>query len=220
MAKPSDFFLGIFDFFAVLLPGACFVYLLQFFSDYSTLTFLLPESLTQNWVLFLVLAYIAGHFLHEFGGLLLDNSIYNNIYIRFFRKNHYHTSKLIRDHAYSEDDSNTIQTLLGRVYLTNSIDTNGTNYYNWCYSTLRISSSNGAKEVDRLQANSKFFRSLVFVFILAAALGIVKSLWLFFLVSIALTLFAIWRYCNLRWTATKRIYEYYLIYQLQKNNKG
>lgn len=66
-------------------------------------------------------------------------------------------------------------------------------------------------EVDRLQADSKFFRSLVFVFLLAAAVSFREaSLWVP-AVAVLLTFFAIWRFCDLSWTATKRVYEYYLL---------
>ena len=58
MTKPSDFFVGVIDFFAVLLPGASLVYLLQPLIVTGMSTPWLPATPTQGWVVFLVLAYI------------------------------------------------------------------------------------------------------------------------------------------------------------------
>jgi hypothetical protein len=217
--KPSDFFIGVTDFFAVLLPGAAVVYLLQPIVLTVTRRPWLPATPTEGWVLFLVLAYIAGHLLHAIGSWLLDHYIYDELYVPLWKSCHSQAAKLIseadssnqRDSLDLRKDKKAAPTLLARVYLTNRVNPQGTNYYDWCLSDLRVNSPAGAAEVDRLQADSKFFRSMVFVFLVAALLGLREaSLWVS-AGGAVLAMFAIWRFCELRWNATKRVYEYYLL---------
>lgn len=213
MPKPSDFFLGVTDFFAVLLPGASVLYLLRPIVLTSTPRRWLPDTPTQGWAMFLVLSYIAGHLLHAMGSWLIDDYVYGKWYLPRRRAPHSRAAKWISEAKRSGllEDTKAAATLLARVYLTNRIDPRGTNYYDWCLSDLRVNNPNGAAEVDRLQADSKFFRSMVFVFLLAALLALLESLVWVSAGSAVLAMFAIWRFCELRWGATKRVYEYYLL---------
>ncbi len=211
MTKPSDFFIGLVDFFAVLLPGAVLIYLLQPLIVNGMPKAWLPITSTQGWVVFLVLAYITGHLLHALGSLLLDKYVYQKLYLRRFRSSHWKAAKLTGDTLALKKDEDAAKTLLARVCLTTKVNPTGTNYYDWCLSDVRVSSPAGAIEVDRLQADSKFFRSMVFVFFVAALVSFRKApMWLP-LGAAFLAVFAIWRFCELRWTATKRVYEYYLL---------
>ena len=220
MPKPSDFFLGVTEFFALLLPGASVLYLLRPIVLTCTLRPWLPDTTTQGWAVFLVLAYIAGHLLHAMGSWLIDDYIYGKWYLPRWRSPHSLAAKWIgeadpsspRDSSGLLKNTKTAATLLARVYVTNRVDPRGTNYYDWCLSDLRLNNPDGAAEVDRLQADSKFFRSMVFVFLLAALLGLRDPrLWVVSAGSAVLAMFAIWRFCELRWGATKRVYEYYLL---------
>jgi hypothetical protein len=212
VGKPSDFFVGVTEFFAVLLPGASVLYLLRPVVLTRTPKPWLPATPAEGWAVFLVLAYIAGHLLHATGSWLFDHYIYGKLYVPRWRSPHSRAAKWIREGNSSglHKDTEAAATLLARVYLTNRANPQGTNYYDWCLSDLRVNSPAGAAEVDRLQADSKFFRSMVFVFLLVALLGLrQRPLWVSG--GAALAIFAIWRFCELRWTATKRVYEYYLL---------
>lgn len=211
MTKPSDFFIGVVDFFAVLLPGAALVYLFRPFLVTSTPKVWLPPTPTQAWVLFLVLAYIVGHLLHALGSWLLDDYVYGKIYLPRFKSSHAQAAKLTGDRSALGNDKDAAKTLLARVCLTTEANSTGTNYYDWCLSDVRVGSPAGVAEVDRLQADSKFFRSMVFVFLTAALVSFREAQVGFSIGAGALTIFAIWRFCELRWTATKRVYEYYLL---------
>lgn len=211
MTKPSDFFIGVTDFFAVLLPGAALVYLLQPLMIAGTPRAWFPATPTQGWVMFLVLAYIAGHLLYALGSWLLDKYVYRKLYLPRFRAPHAQAAKLTDTPFALGNDKDAAKTLLARVCLTTKADSTGTNYYDWCLSDVRVSSPVGAAEVDRLQADSKFFRSMVFVFLTAALVSFHEAQVGFSIGAAALTVFAIWRFCGLRWTATKRVYEYYLL---------
>jgi hypothetical protein len=213
VAKPSDFFVGVIDFFAVLLPGASLVYLLQPLIVTGLPRAWLPATPEQAWVVFLVLAYIAGHVLHAIGSWLLDDYIYGKFYVPRWKSSHSRAAKWIRqaDSCGLRGDTESAATLLARVYLTTRVNPQGTNYYDWCLSDVRVNSPAGATEVDRLQSDSKFFRSMVFVFLVAALLSSREALVWVSAGTAALTIFAIWRFCELRWSATKRVYEYYLL---------
>ena len=211
MTKPSDFFIGVVEFFAILLPGAALVYLLEPLAIAAAPKVWLPTTETQTWMAFLVLAYIAGHLLHQLGGWLLDKYIYGKFYLPRCRSSHALAKTLAKNPSALREDTNASKTLLARVCLTTQIDPTGTNYYDWCLSAVRVASPAGATEVDRLQADSKFFRSMVFVFLVAALISLREAAWLTSVSALVLMFFAGWRFCELRWTATKRVYEYYLL---------
>jgi hypothetical protein len=69
-AKPGDFFLGIIEFFAVLLPGAAFVYLIQPWTLGQLPIELIPTGPLQPLATFLILAFFAGHLVHALSGWL------------------------------------------------------------------------------------------------------------------------------------------------------
>jgi hypothetical protein len=83
MPKPTDFFIGLIDFFAVLLPGAILAYLLLLFPWNEQLKDVLREHLSDpaaGWAAFLVMAYVLGHLLHHLGGFL-DDWIYDSWFV-------------------------------------------------------------------------------------------------------------------------------------------
>lgn len=216
MTKPSDFYIGVVEFFGVLLPGAAITYLLQPFLVENIPTFWLPTSSTKGWVMFIVLAYIAGHLLHGLGSELLDKYVYDKFYIRYCKKDHYKVSATIKNEAKKneldlEKEVEASKTLLALIYLNETANSQGTNYYDWCLSDVRVHVPAGASEVDRIQADSKFFRSMFFVFLIAGIICGLNDQFDLLFGTIAFAFFALWRFCKLRWTATKRVYEYYLL---------
>ncbi len=60
MSKPSDFFVGIIDLFAVFLPGGVLTFIL--FQSYSSfIDSTLHISGNQSWVAFFFFSYLLGH---------------------------------------------------------------------------------------------------------------------------------------------------------------
>ena len=78
--KPSDLFIGVFEFFGILLPAAAFMFLLDspIALAFEKVVPRLHNDL-ERWIGFLFAAYIAGHFLHSLG-FLLDEFIYDPFY--------------------------------------------------------------------------------------------------------------------------------------------
>lgn len=71
--KPGDVFLTITSFFAILVPGAIFVFLAVF--SWSQVLPALPTGLPASfgpWIAFFVVSYLVGQFLYATGSWLLD----------------------------------------------------------------------------------------------------------------------------------------------------
>ncbi len=88
---PEQFFIGVFDFFSIVLPGALLTYLFKdnvgppFFGDnYQKL------AGTEGWLVFLFSSYLVGHFVFLLGSWLLDDHLYDPIrsatYVRQVRR--------------------------------------------------------------------------------------------------------------------------------------
>jgi hypothetical protein len=72
--KPADFFVGLVDFFAILLPGAMLAFVLDKRVELSDLSFprlAFPEGWTA-FAAFALVAYVLGHFVFVVGSLCFD----------------------------------------------------------------------------------------------------------------------------------------------------
>src|ERR1051325_6653126 len=79
--KPSDFFLGVFEIFAILLPGGIALLLLVNWDGWKPSGSLIPHSETTSWIVLLIGSYVLGHLLAAIGSVLLDP-----LYDRFYKK--------------------------------------------------------------------------------------------------------------------------------------
>lgn len=198
ISKPGDLLLGVMDFFSLLLPGAVLVGFLSFSGRYgqsgSFLQWLGLEGLsgTPAWAAFLLAAFIAGHILNGLSSLL-DKAVYDSIFVKRWKRRRGPDPLYVAAKQQMADD-------LGP-------DKEITNTYWWAATVVRTSSPAGASEVERLAADSKFFRSLV----IALAVASFGSPRMVALLLSALVAFSLWRYCELRWKATERLYEYYVL---------
>lgn len=210
--KPGDFFLGATEFLAVLVPGAAAIYLVQPLVAPFVPNQLRPPDGPERWIAFLVLAYALGHMLHA-GVSSLDKRIYDHWYLKQYQPDHYRAVRLVAKDGIAAlaGDAKAVNTLYARVVSQVGHDATGTSRYDWCLSFIHTQSAAAAQEVDRYQANSKLFRSLAVVFGLAALVTAGYGAWGTAAVSLLLVPLAIYRYCSLRWDATKRLYEYYLL---------
>jgi len=82
--KPANFFIGLLDFFSIILPGIILCYLqLPFLNSITNDFFKDLLDNTQCIVGLLIASYVAGHFVYALGSLL-DHYAYE-----FFRKKVY-----------------------------------------------------------------------------------------------------------------------------------
>ena len=148
--KPNDLLVGIVDFFAVLLPGAVLAFALQLAKVGFIERQLLGRSQEEKWIIFVVASYLLGHFVSLIGAAFLDD-LYDKTYAR---------------RRYTGDGSrllNYVGRIKRRALSGNEIENN----FKWARAFIRLNKSDVAADIDRLEADSKFFRSLAVV----AALG-------------------------------------------------
>ena len=198
--KPSDFFLGIIDFFGLLLPGAVLASFVAFGGSRAgdgLKSWLGLDNLAggagAGWAAFLLAAFIAGHILNGVGSLLFDKPIYDKVFVGLWKRRHG------PDPLYKAARSQMAKDLGAEKEITNA--------YWWAAAVVRTQAPEAIAEVDRLAADSKFFRSLA----LALAVTLVGAKVKVVLPLVLLIFFSLWRYCELRWKATERQYEYYVL---------
>ena len=153
MAKPSEFYVGVIDLFAILLPGAIATALLE--PRIGNVVFgrlmVIPESEAAKWVVFLAVSYLLGHLIF-LGGSYLDR-LYNVIRERlnpYGNESAYQCATRVRDSLIDEAERKALNT------------------FQWSRSVLLSRCPAAADDVHRLEADSKFFRSLLVVSALAA----------------------------------------------------
>jgi len=207
--KPSTFHIGIIDLFAILLPGAILSIML-YQMDVEVLQSSTPSGRSiglKTWVnelyttssflasfVFLLSSYVLGHFLVVLGSLVLDK-LYdklNGVYI--FKKEKYRRNlnsiKKIREQLYRDYS-------LGD-YLSN---------FEWSKYKLYQDNPSIIAEIEKHQAHSKFFRSLVLILpVISIALSIHGNLALGVFTAV-LMIFAFYRYVERKRKSTETAYK-------------
>jgi len=200
--KPADFFIGVMEFFAILMPGAMLAFLLI---DCGTLLFgnSLPSlpGTAGKWIAFLVASYVLGHLLHHLGGIL-DKWIYDRLYVKQWKRRNGEERLLTRTREL-------MQEALGN-------DANMTSAFSWAGSFVRVHSDAAASELERGGADSKFFRSLSLVAIVAVVLLVSRCSFLAAGGAFVLFAFSLWRFCDRRWKASQLTYEYFILLTMDK----
>lgn len=143
--KPGDFYVGIIEFFGILVPGAILLYMQK-----GLAVKYLPWSYSVDNPAhafgFAIGSYVAGHFLMAAGAQL------NRLH-RFF---------------YSETKDPYYQEVRKRIVVPSKDDR--TNVFYRAFAYIRLKSPSGLAEIERQMAEYKMFRSLVLVFALDAIL--------------------------------------------------
>jgi hypothetical protein len=195
--SPSDFFIGLIDFFSVLLPGAilCWTYsaginlLMNNVLDFEQTTFT---------AVFLIASYIAGHFIYSLGSLF-DEYVYE-----YFRKLFYKN----RDGAYTEANAIKNEIVSGKL---NPGANTAINLYKWAKGVIEIIEPPLITPIHKFEADQKFFRSFAIVAVINACyFGVTKDLpimgfW------ILVFLLSLYRYINRRFKGTRQAFETILV---------
>ncbi len=190
--KPNDLFVGVVDLLGILLPGALLVYLALPMAR-GALTLLPPlDSDLERWAAFLVAAYVAGHFLHQAGDLVLDRHVYDKRYVEKKRR------------AGAEPILVKVRQLMAEHPYAGSA-------FSWAGSFVRLHSARATDEVERAGAESKFFRSLALVAFISLLVAVYRDFWDYAAFAALVTAFALWRYCDRRWKAAQLTYEYFVM---------
>lgn len=192
--KPEDFFVGVVDFFAVLLPGALLSFKLVDFARAHVFGKTLPslQGEAQGWVAFAFASYLLGHFIFLAGSYL--DPLYDRLRRRFVPKEKdrtYLRAREIKERVLGETPSAPVM-----------------NTFQWAKANAQLRYPGALLVVRRHEADSKFFRSLIIVLVIAVPVLVSKAAWIESLVCLVLILASLWRYAEQRWKATQRAYEY------------
>ena len=232
MAEPEKFFVGIIDFFSVLLPGALLTYLLRdelrdhVLSDHNYAML----SGTEGWVVFLISSYLLGHFIFLLGAPL-DEHVYDPI-----RKASYDAQlkELAKGKALSpywarlmasfffkkgSDQAVTRAVALKEQYLKPLQAISAVNAFQWCKARLALDHPQALSAVQSFEAHSKFFRSLVVVLciVIPGALAIGDEV--LAVTCVPLLILAFWRFVDQRAKATNQAYWYVITIEGQRSSQ-
>jgi hypothetical protein len=198
--KPEDLFVGVIDFFAVLLPGALISFVIADFARHHLFGKALPaiQGEAQGWVVFAFSSYLLGHFVFLVGSYV--DPLYNRLRRRFIPKEKdltYLRAKAIKEKRLADNP---------REMLMNT--------FQWAKATMQLRSPGALVEVRRHEADSKFFRSLIVVLLVIVIFLIARGAWLESIFCLVLVGASFGRYAEQRWKAAQRAYEYLLAIEL------
>lgn len=231
MPKPGEFFVGLLEFFAILLPGAIAVAVLGPRLGPQVLGPLVPVpgSQAERWAMVLVASYAVGSLLFHIGSGL--DPLYDRV-----RKARYARAKAMRAAAEAErtraDGSATeadapgtkkddLPDVLNDAFVNERAFEQATalrhqllapaqreamNTFKWARSVLLARMPAGADDVHRLEADSKFFRSTVVVCVLVGVVFLLEQRWIPGLLAIASAWPAFAVYFDRRMKSTTQAY--------------
>jgi mannose-6-phosphate isomerase-like protein (cupin superfamily) len=219
--KPSDFFIGVIDFFSVILPGA----LLTFFLKGLLYTRMFGEGKifpelhneVQKAIAFLLATYVIGNLIFLAGSLLLDNFVYDKFLRNIFFKKNFDLAYLVATEIREQhlSSATTIEQLIAAGKL-NDQDAREVrakdkreviNTFKWGQDYLSVKFPQSVTEIEKLKADSKFFRSLVVVFIIIGGISLVKGFRIWAASFFILSLLSVYRYGELRYKSNQKAYE-------------
>jgi hypothetical protein len=181
--KPGDLLVGIVDFFAIVLPGAVLAFVGMKFEKKIFDGSILPTlgEGPPRWIAFILAAYLVGNIVYLLGASILDP-----IYAATYRRR---KSRQTGDLLYGRVKDLKQAALLEQDQIENC--------YKWSRATVKIKNTAAAAEIDRLEASSKFFRSMVIVlFLNLFVLAMDRSRWPLHLCLMVL-LFSYLRYADM-----------------------
>lgn len=189
--KPADFFIGVVDLFSIFLPGALLSFLFLGVARQNIIGKLVPdiEGAAANWMAFALVAYLLGHFASLVGAVILDR-IYDQTFVKYKRRH--------GDHLYNYARKLKANVLGDKDNIANA--------YKWARTNVRLRNGNGTTEIDRLEADSKFFRSVSVVLGVSTIVFATGGGWKISLASALLTVLSCWRFADLRWKCTESAY--------------
>lgn len=229
--EPQKFFIGVIDFFSVLLPGA----VLTFFLKGPLWRLLEYKPGSDEIAIFLIVSYLLGHFIFLIGAALLDDRIYDPVKAATLAEQ---VTRMVKGQELSPSWAR----LLAKIVIKNSsarpvrqavkikeyyldpLDASASiNAFQWAKAQLALDHPEALASVQRFEADSKFFRSLFVVLCIVFPV----NLWMhrhshaapFLLLLMAFLLFlAFWRYFDQRGKATNQAYWYVITLESQRKD--
>ncbi len=228
--EPQKFFVGLMDFFSILLPGALLTFFLK---EEAIQTPYVADRISQlgeakGWVAFLVISYVLGHVAFLLGSWL--DELYEwlrrrtlNVQIKQLVRRKKPTRWWVRWLVWlvfkRERDQAVKQ--IGKIketYLSPLQAKKTVNNFQWSKALLTIESPTSLAVIQRFEADSKFFRC--FVIVLFVMLGL-SWRWQNEKPAIAAAILlplAMWRYMEQRFKATNQAYWSVITFTAQEGN--
>jgi len=202
--EPGSFYLGVVDFFSIMLPGGLLAFFLNHKIGSDVFGPLLPaipgDVPGATWIVFLFAAYLFGHIVF-LGGSYLD-LLYDPVRKVIWPKE--------KDLAYAQADA------LKRKALGADM-AKAINTFQWAKAVLTLDHPAAIAEIARLEADSKFFRSLLvvlvvlFLFLLGSKVTEVVRMLMVVLIALAYA-----RYIERRHKSTEQAYRYMIVLMGQR----
>jgi 8-oxo-dGTP pyrophosphatase MutT (NUDIX family) len=230
--EPQKFFIGLVDFFSILMPGALLTYLGK---DWAALALLGQPGFrldgAEAWMVFLFASYLLGHFAFLFGAML-DNWLYYPLrsstdwgQIGRLANGKRLRASMWRALAASSwlfgknADAAVMQAQRIKACALQALSAEGAiNAYQWCKARLSKDHPEGLVAVQRFEADSKFFRSFSVVLVVLALIFAFQHRPVPALVCAGFLLPALWRYVDQRFKATQQAYWFVIMLEGMKDS--
>jgi len=228
--KPETFFIGIINFFSVILPGAIVTSLGRGLAEPYLQLFGLDadSSDLEKGIAFIVASYVLGHFVFFIGSFL--DEVYDRIRgatefaqaerIKAGKYPPSAVSKWLARRFFKKNSDSAVQRVvqLKQSYVQDSDDSLVINAFQWCKCRLSIQCPGALLDVQRFEADSKFFRSLVVILGPLAVWQLIMFVWpksnsadgsanlILAIICSLLSGLSFWRYIEQRFKATQQAY--------------
>jgi len=225
--EPQKFFVGLVDFFAILMPGALVAYVGRAWLARARYGAYSPIEGTEAWMILLFASYLLGHVIFLLGALL-DDWAYDPLrngtphgqmrlladgkrpYGRFLT---WLAAKMFGRNP----DAAVIQAQRMKARALSALEAeDAINAFQWCKARLSKELPEGLVAVQRFEADSKFFRSFCVVLIAAVAVFLARADWANAAIAAVLLLPAFWRYIDQRFKSTQQAYWSTLVLETSK----
>lgn len=219
--EPQKFFIGLVDFFSILMPGAMLTYLGK---DWIAMKLSLESGFSLDSVemgfVFFVVSYLLGHFIF-LASSLLDEVVYDplrdctdwgqidkrlvkgkNLSARWKRL------LVKKKWLFGKDPDNAVmqvQWIKARALKGLGAES-AINAFHWCKARLIKDLPEGLLVVQHFEAASKFFRSFVIVLGILALFYFSQGNWITAALCMVGIVPAMWPYINQRFKATQQAY--------------
>lgn len=217
--EPQKFFIGLMDFFSILLPGALVAYLLMY--DFGPVVIGDDFRKLQGaagWAAFLFASYLLGHLVFMIGSWF--DGIYDwlsartlNVQIKGAANRGSVSMWLVRAIVWSifKHDRNLAMEKAREIKeraLAPLQAKDAVNTFQWSKALLNIKSPQSLALVQRFEADSKFFRCFSVVMLLVLGAWRWQQQWprIGILIVSALLLLAMWRYLEQRFKSISQAY--------------
>src|SRR5687768_1577391 len=188
--EPDRLFIGVMDFFAILLPGAVLTYELKAPIAPLLNTTAIDWNLTEpeGFALFFVCSYLVGHLVFLIGAWLLDE-VYDRLRSRTQNAQIARLAgrgtimrwpiRAIVALAFKRERNRPVDAAgrIKSVTLATPRGAGAVNTFQWAKTWLSLESPAALASVQRFEADSKFFRSLVIVLMMLVAAGAYGGKW-------------------------------------------